>query len=293
MRITAQMIVDSAIKQMGENRRRLLEAQQKVSSNRRFTSPSQDPLGMAKAMEINSLLDRLDQFDKSVDSAASFIDETERALNASYELVTEAWEISLSNASTGDATGRQIAATQVSLIRDQLLTQANSSIGGRYVFGGYVTGSQPFDSAGTYNGDSGSIAVRIGPTSTTAINFNGDEVFKGAGGGVDIIDAIDDLQTALANDDIPGIDQARAVLSMAIEQLVDYQTQAGVRQQRLESAKADLDETRFQMSDLLNDTIGVDVTKVAAELAFQQTVFESSVAATSRVLQISLLSFIS
>lgn len=293
MRITAQMIVDSAIKQMEANRRRFLEIQEKVSSNRSFTRPSQDPLGVAKAMEINSLLDRLDQHDKSVDSATAFLDENERALNAAYDLVTEAWEISLSNASTGDAQGRQIAANQVSLLRDQLLNQANAKIGNKYVFGGYETGSQPFDSSGNYNGDTGSIEVRVGPNSTMVINFTGDDVFKGAAGGIDILDAVSDLQTALATNDTAGIEQARLLLSMAIDQIVDYQTQVGVRLKRLETAKSDIEETRFQMSDLLNDTIGVDITRMAAELAVQRTVFEASVAATSQVLQISLLSFIS
>lgn len=293
MRITAQMIVDSAIKQMEENRRRLMDAQVKISTNRSFTKPSEDPLGAAKAMEINSILERLDQYDRSVDSATAFLDETEKALNGAYDLVTEAWEISLSNASTGDAQGRQIAANQIALIRDQLLNEANSKIGNRYVFGGYETGSAPFDSSGAYNGDSGSIQVRIGPSSTLAINFAGDVVFKGTAGGVDIFGALEDLQTALETNDTAGIEQARAELSMAIEQIVDYQTQVGVRVKRLEQAKDELAETRFQMSDLLSDTVGVDLTRVSAELAAQRTVFEASVAATSQVLQINLLSFIS
>jgi flagellar hook-associated protein 3 FlgL len=287
------MIVDSAIKQMEENRRRLLLAQEKVSSNRSFTKPSQDPLGAARAMEINAILDRLDQFDKSVDSATAFLDETEKALNASYDLVTEAWEISLSQVSTGDSQGRQIAANQIALIRDQLINEANSKIGQRYVFGGYETGTAPFDSSGTYNGDNGSIEVRIGPSSTMAINLTGDVVFKGAAGGVDIFDTLGDLQTALETGDTAGIEQARSELSIAINQIIDNQTQVGVRGRRLEQAKVELVETRFQMSDLLNDTVGVDLTRVAAELASQQTLFEASVAATSRVLQISLLAFIS
>ncbi len=173
------------------------------------------------------------------------------------------------------------------------MNQANARIGKRYVFGGYETGVQPFDSSGNYNGDNGSIEVRIGPNSTMTINFTGDNIFKGASGGVDIFDAVNDLETALSTNDTAGIEQARAKLSLAIDQIVDYQTQVGVRSKRLETAKADLEETRFQMNDLLNDTIGVDLTRVAAELAAQRTAFEASVAATSQVLQISLLSFIS
>jgi flagellar hook-associated protein 3 FlgL len=293
MRITAQMIVDSAIKQMETNRQRLLETQERVSLNRSFTKPSQDPLGVAKAMEINSLLDRLDQYDKSVDSATAFLEENERALNAAYDLLTEAWEISLANASTGDAEGRQIAAGQVSLLRDQLVSQANSKIGDRYLFGGYETGSQPFDSSGNYSGDNGSIQIRISPNSNMTINFTGDVVFKGAGGKFDVFDIVNDLQTALETSDIAGINQAQALLSLAIDQIVDFQTQAGVRLNRLETAKNDLTEMSFQMEDLMNDTIGVDITRMAADLASQRTLFEASVAATAQVLQISLLAFIS
>lgn len=293
MRITAQMIVDSAIKHMEENRTRLLSIQEAVSSGKRFSRPSQDPMAAAKSMEINGFLDRLDQYERSVDSATAFLEETERALNGTYDLVVEAWELSLGFATTGDSEGRQIAAGQVALLRDQLLAQANSRIGDRYVFGGYATGSQPFASDGTYSGDSGSIQIRIGTSSNMALNFAGDEVFKGASGGVDIFETLEDFQTALENNDQDGIDQARAELSQAIDQIVTFQSQTGVRLKRLETAKTDLADSRFQMSDLLADTESADITKVAAELAVQRTLFEASVAATSQVLQISLLSLLS
>lgn len=293
MRITAQMIIDSAIKHMEENRTRLFDIQEAVSSGKRFSRPSQDPMAAAKSMEINGLLDRLDQYERSVDSSTAFLEETERALNGTYDLVVEAWEISLGFATTGDSEGRQIAASQIGLLRDQLLAQANARIGDRYVFGGYSTGSQPFASDGTYNGDSGLIQIRIGTSSNMTLNFTGDEVFKGGTGGVDIFHTLEDFQTALENNDQDGIDQARAELAQAIDQIVSFQSQTGVRLKRLETAKTDLADSRFQMSDLLADTESADITKVAAELAVQQTLFQASVAATSKVLQISLLSLVS
>ena len=293
MRVTAQMIIDSAIKHMEQNRRRLLEVQEAVSSGLRFAKPSEDPPAAVKAMEINALLDRLDQYEKSVDTANSFLEETERALNGAYELVTQAWQIAIDYASSGDSEGRQIAAGQVSLIFDQLINETNSRIGDRYIFGGYVTGTPPFDTSGNYNGDSGSIEVRTGTNSTMVINFNGDDVFKGTAGGVDILTAVKDLETALQNDDTDGIENARSILSLAIDQIVSYQSRTGVRLNRLDSAKQDLAETRFQMTDLLANTTSADITEAAAELAVQENLFEASLAATSQVLQISLLSFIS
>ncbi len=110
MRITTQMIVDSAIRQMQQNHRNLFEAQEAVSSGRSFSKPSQNPIGAEREMKLISLLDRLDQFDRSVTSGASFLQESERALSQVFGLLSQAKDLALAQVTaTADSVSRDIA----------------------------------------------------------------------------------------------------------------------------------------------------------------------------------------
>lgn len=294
MRVTAQMIVDSALRQLERSRRNLLEAQDKVSTGRSFTRPSQNPLGAERELKLNSLLDRLDQFNRSVTTAKAFLQETERALGQAFDLLIQAKNVALAEVtatSTGDT--RAIAAQEASAILAQLAAEANSRQGDRHVFGGFKTGSNPFDGAGTYSGDSGSISVRIGPPNESMVlNFAGDSVFKGAGGGVDIFTVLTDLQTSLTSNDTSGINTAIAQLEQSIDQIISFQTQAGIRLNRLDAAISRLDDTRIRSTEVLIDTAGADLAQAAADLINQQTLFDASLAATARILQTSFFSFL-
>ena len=295
MRITAQMIVDSAIRQMQQNRRNLFEAQEAISSGRSFSKPSQNPLGAEREMKLISLLDRLDQFDRSVTSGTSFLQESERALSQVFELLSQAKDLALAQVTaTADSVSRDIASQEVGSLLRQLLSEANTRQGDRFIFGGFETGSEPFDFAGTCSGDSGSISIRIGPPNDTLnINFTGDKVFNGTGGGVDLFQTLTDLQTALSNNDTNGINLAIEQLDQGIDQTVSFQAQAGIRLNRLEAARNRLVDTRLQLTEQLAENSAADLAQVAANLVNQQTLFEASLAATAQVLRISFLSFLS
>lgn len=85
--------------------------------------------------------------------------------------------------------------------RDQLLSQANTKIENRFLFGGFLNGSAPFvNGARTdYRGDTNAIEIQINPTSMLAINLIGSEVYQGAGvvGGQGIFDILQDLEVDL------------------------------------------------------------------------------------------------
>jgi flagellin-like hook-associated protein FlgL len=82
------------------------------------------------------------------------------------------------------------------------LSQANTRIENRFLFGGYLNGSAPFVEGASrtdYVGDNGEIAVQTNPTSTLPINLIGSAVYQGAGvvGGQGVFDVLQDLERAL------------------------------------------------------------------------------------------------
>ena len=82
------------------------------------------------------------------------------------------------------------------------MSQANTKIENRFLFGGYLNGSAPFvegTSRTNYIGDNGEIKVQTNPTSTLPINLIGSSVYQGAGvvGGQGVFDVLQDLEHVL------------------------------------------------------------------------------------------------
>jgi flagellin-like hook-associated protein FlgL len=82
------------------------------------------------------------------------------------------------------------------------MSQANTKVENRYLFGGFLNGSAPFVDGGAridYAGDNGAIEIETNPTSRLAINLIGSQVYQGAGvvGGQGVFDILQDLEQVL------------------------------------------------------------------------------------------------
>lgn len=74
-------------------------------------------------------------------------------------------------------TSREAIANDMQSIRDHILSIANTSIGGEYIFAGSRVDIKPFNDDGTYNGNNAKLEALIAPDMKSAYNINGEELF--------------------------------------------------------------------------------------------------------------------
>ncbi len=74
-------------------------------------------------------------------------------------------------------TSREAIANDMQGIRDHILSIANTSIGGEYIFAGSRVNIKPFNDDGTYNGNDAKLEAIIAPDMKSAYNINGKELF--------------------------------------------------------------------------------------------------------------------
>mgnify|MGYP001765565056 CR=1 FL=1 len=148
MRISNRFLYYQLVKDLGANSEKLFRLNSQISSARKLDKPSEDPLGLAKVLVNRSELSAFDQFQKSITLASGWLTRTESIASSSDDLLTRASELATQMASsTQNAATRAGAAEEIKGLREELLGLANSRYGNKYLFGGTMTQTPPFQNA--------------------------------------------------------------------------------------------------------------------------------------------------
>ncbi len=155
-----------------------LEAQianvnKQITSGFRVNQASDDPAAVAPIISYQVELSQLKQVQTNLNTTQTEAQTADGALQTAASLMDQLVSLGSKGASsTSTAADRQTIGLQVQQIEQQLVSVANTSVGGRYIFGGDATASQPY----TYNwGATSGVTANIVPTPTnTATVRDGD-----------------------------------------------------------------------------------------------------------------------
>ncbi len=159
----------------------VVELRQKVSTGRRFSLASEDPVGAQRAILLTNELAAIRQYRDATQSGLLYLQSTQGILLDLGERLREVKAIALQQRSdTSDASTRATTAVTVRSIRDQILSLLNTEVRGRHLFSGHLTRTEPFaeDSTGhvVYRGDEGLIRFKVGPSQEEITNVTGSEL---------------------------------------------------------------------------------------------------------------------
>lgn len=180
MRVSDKMIQAQLLTNLNKNRSEISDLQTQAASLKKITKPSDDPTGVSKVMQNKTEVKNLEQFDKNIFYAKTFLDISESTLASLGEALVRAKELAI-QASSDSNSGmpRELISSEISQIRNSVIEMGNRRFGDRYVFGGYKTTQAPFDKEGKYSGDDNLIQVQNMHGQFVPLNIVGSEVFLG------------------------------------------------------------------------------------------------------------------
>ena len=296
MRVSDKVLYNTVTSNLQQNLEKMLELQESGSSGKRINRPSDDPIGAMKVIDYMTAISKADQYQRNIDNGISSLDATESAIATTQDILVRAKELSIAALNgTSSASDRGIVAKEVQQLYEQVLQIANTQSNGGYIFAGYNIGTPAYNSSGTYTGTAypgGSIAVEIDSGSTVEINMTGDRVFGSSAYGVDILGTLNNLESALEDNNLQGINTATSNLESAMEQLNNTRAEVGARINRVETAKSYLSKLKFDLTGYKSETEDVDIVKIITDLAMQQNILDVSRASAAKVLGQSLLDFL-
>jgi flagellar hook-associated protein 3 FlgL len=163
-----------------------------LSSGLRVASLSDGPVAAAQSMLLGSSIAKDDTFVQTASNEASRMQVTDSTLGEVVTQITSALSTAVSgNNGTLNAANLADIAQTLSGVRDQVLSLANTSYQGQYLFGGSQGSTLPFtlDTSTTpatavYNGDANVQYVQTPSGQQIQVNLPGSAVFGSAGSGV-------------------------------------------------------------------------------------------------------------
>jgi flagellar hook-associated protein 3 FlgL len=183
MRVTQSLNQTQFIAALTTLESNLSQTQNQISTNLAFTTPSQNPVAAGAVTNYNQALSQSQQYDTNANSAQTRLNTEDSALSQVQDALQSLRDLALqANSGTLTTQDRTALATQATQIQASLVSLANTQDGnGDYIFGGFVTQSQPFAltaTGATYSGDQGQRQVQIAGGQSVAVGDNGAAVFN-------------------------------------------------------------------------------------------------------------------
>jgi len=290
MRVNNQIIANTVLQNLNRNLEQMNRLQNQMSSGKKISRPSDDPIGIAQVLSYKTVLGEQDQHIKNMRDAKDWLDATESALNNATAILQNAREIAVYGANgTMPQESLNALAADVEQLIDEMLQVANSNHGGRYIFGGSRTDAVPFVTGApvSYTGDDLPLNWEVSPGVTIQVNAPGKEVFGDSVSGV--FAALDKLHGELL-----GGNPALAItdLDQAVDHLLEQRASLGAKSNRLELAISRQEEAKVNVTKLMANLEDVDLAEVTMNFTMQEYVYQAALATAAKVLQPNLIDFL-
>lgn len=292
MRVTERSISTRVLNNLQGNISRLDDIQQKLSSGKQLSRPSDSPTGTTSALSLRSDIRTQEQYIRNTDDGLGWLGTIDTALTNANSQVNRARELVLQGMSAGaggSASARTALAVEIENIRDSLIGVANTTYLGRPVFGGAASGSVAYESDGTYKGQGGEVLRSIGDNTKVAVNSDGERVF--GSGSNQLFTVLSDIARNLK--DNPGaLTSDLTRLDTSIESMQTEVADIGARYNRVTQMRDTADVRILSLKTQLSDIEDIDLPMTITELTLQQTAYQAALAATAKVVQPSLVDFL-
>jgi flagellar hook-associated protein 3 FlgL len=296
MRINTNMVPD-IVADLQQSQVSLTTALQQVSTGKSVNSPSDNPAASADMVENTIETGEVDQYTQNVDSVLSTVQSASSTLSGVVTSLTQAVSLGTEGANgTNNSTNLQALATQVQGILSDVVSAANASLGGSFLFGGTAT-TTPYtlDSAApngyNYNGNNDTNSVAVGDDLSVQVNLPGSQIFSNSTNNV--LGSLNSLVTALQSGNSSSIATATTAVSSALGFVSQQQVFYGNAESQLNSQQTALQQDTVSLASQENNLIGVDEATAATNLSQAETDNSAALAAAAKVLPNSLINYLS
>lgn len=154
MRVTNNMMTSNLLYNVNRNLERMSDYQDQLATGKRISTPSDDPVLASKVLARKTDLAELEQYDKNTRDALGWLEISEKALEDNGNIFQRIRELTVQAANgVNTADDTQKIKLEIEAMKDQLITNANSTFAGRYIFSGFETSTKLMDENGNYNID--------------------------------------------------------------------------------------------------------------------------------------------
>ncbi len=290
MRVTHGMLVDTLLKNLSGNLARMERVYQQITSARRISRPSDDPVGTATVLRLSSAYQEIEQYLANVEQARTWLDLTDQALTTIGQSLQRVRELIVQAANdTLSADDRQAIWAELTALQEQVATTGNYAHAGQYLFAGSLTQTEPFDLSmdpPAYQGNNAPLLRLIDRGVTVEINVPGSVAI------VPVLQAIKQARDAVAANDTSAIRSSLSAIDAAHTQLLSAQASVGARVNRLDAQRDRLLDAHTSTLRLLSEAGDTDMAEAVTRFSKEELTYRAALQAGARAIQPTLLDYL-
>ena len=271
------------------------QAELEISSGRSVNVPSDNPTAAALLVENNDQATFNAGYLQSLTAVQGQLSTADSTLSSVVTALQRATSLGIEGANgTLSDSDRAAIAEELQGIQSQLMSLANTSYEGRYVFAGTNTNRAPYvvdgnsPSGVSYAGNTGVNQVSIGGGYKIAVNQPGSQLFSAAGS--DVFLAINNLIQSLQSNS--GIDTAVTAVGAASSYLSAQRVFYGNAMNQAQSQTNYLSAAKQQIAQQQNTLGAADLATAASTLTQTQIDTQATLAVISKLSQNNLFDYI-
>ena len=280
---------------LAQTQQQINSDEQQIASGMSVNLPSDNPAAAADLVQNADQSSQADEFRRSIGSIQGEMQNADSTLNSVITSLQQAISLGVEGANgTVNSADRAAIITQIQGIQSQLLSLANLSYQGNYVFSGTKTQTTPYvldpnsPSGVTYEGNTGVNSVTLGSHFTLQTNLPGSQLFSSSG--TDMFQSIQDLITSLQSG--TGIDAAVTEVSNASSSIDAQRVFYGNALNQLTAQQTYLSTETTQLAQQQNTVGGADLTAVISNLTTAQTSVQATLEAVGQTAHTNLFEYL-
>ncbi len=223
---------------------RLQTAQNRIASGLRINNVSDAPTDIADVWQLNSQLDQVQQINTNLGLVQTEVNTGESSLSSAVTLLTQAETYGSQGASDASTTAtRQDLAQSVQAILQQLVSIANTTVQGRYIFAGDSDQTIPYSLDMTqsspvslYQGTASTRKIQGADGNAFPVSLTAQQIFDSPNAQDNVFTSVTALIQALQSDDSTAVASALSDVQSANAYLNQQLAFYGTVQNRVQAA---------------------------------------------------------
>lgn len=297
VRVTQNMLNNNMLRNLNNSMRNMDKLQDQLSSGKKISKPSDDPVVAARGMFYRSSLIENEQYKRNVSQVQSWMDMTDQTLDEVGNVMKRVQEL-LVNAADGALSQEdlQAIAAEVEELKNHMGTLANQQINGKYIFAGTDTNLAPYDPAaqggrGDFVGtNSEAINLEVSQGVFVRSNTNGQSIFNFPDNANNIFKVLNNIVDELNSGN--NASQYQAAISAQFDNLLAERATLGASVNRVDLIAERLEVQEVTITGLLSKNEDADLAKVITDLTTQESVHSAALGAGARIIQPTLVDFL-
>jgi flagellar hook-associated protein 3 FlgL len=298
--VTQRAVALTSLQGLNGNLNAVNKLQRQLTSGKTISKPSDDPTGTNTSLLVRQSQASNLQQARNITDGQNVLAATDSTLQNMLTQVqnVRALTVQALNDGSMDPSALNDIATQVSGLRESLLSQANTVVQGRAIFAGVTTGRTAYDPNGTYvgagDGTNPATEVRrwVSDVESIRVDITGPEAFKDPASGKDLFGVVSDIATDTKSGATGNLRGDLGVLDAVIQRMTTALADVGTRAARMDTAAQINTSQQLNLQTMQSQTEDIDLAKTIMNLQMQQNGYQAALAATAKALTPTLVDYL-